>query len=139
MPVREFIAGARIHGPCARIHSDDSNTPKHYELMGPVRKFIAMHKFAGPVREFMPRQKSKQKAINSRALCANPCQKAPENTALLAPARPSEEEIVLHAPTQLRLARSHARHETKTKTKRSRFPGLGCCHKGELATPKPPI
>jgi len=32
---------------------------------------------------------------------------------------------ILHAPAQLRLPRSHARHETKTNTKRSRSSGYG--------------
>ena len=45
-----------------------------------------------------------------------------------APGRPSDRNITRHAPTQLRLARTHGTHdthETKTKTKRSRSPGHG--------------
>ena len=51
--------------------------------------------------------------------------KAPHNTWILAPGRPSDKNNVPHAPTQLRLARTHGTHETKTKTKRSRSPGCG--------------
>ena len=50
---------------------------------------------------------------------------AENNTWILAAGRPSDKDNVLHAPAQLRLARSHARHETKTKTRRSRSPGYG--------------
>ena len=44
------------------------------------------------------------------------------NTRILAPGRPSDKDNGLHAPTQLRLARTHGTHdthETKTNTKRS--------------------
>ena len=50
------------------------------------------------------------------------------NTWILAPGRPSDKDNGLHAPTQLRLARTHGTHgthETKTKTQRSRSPGYG--------------
>jgi len=67
--------------------------------------------------------------------------RAPDNntrTWILAPGRPSDKDNVLHAPAQLRLARSHARHETKTKTKRSRSPGYGG-RTSRTSSPKPPI
>ena len=63
------------------------------------------------------------------------------NTQILSPGRPSVRNITRHAPTQLRLARTHGTHdthETKTKTKRSRSPGYG----GRINrsnSPKPPI
>merc|ERR1711965_771153 len=42
------------------------------------------------------------------------------------PPRPAQEEhSAPRTHSQLRLARSHATHETKTKTKRSRSPGSG--------------
>ena len=44
-----------------------------------------------------------------------------KHTWILAPGRPSDKDNVLHAPAQLRLARTHGTHgthETKTKTKR---------------------
>ena len=117
--------------------------------------------------EFITTKSSQLALINSRSLCANlqqcinnQCSCAPPR-ALLAVVecscfpgnknnlpnsaaehvltRSSQEEIVLLAPAQLRLAPSHARQEAKTKTKRSRSSGLGCCLKGELATPKPPV
>ena len=50
------------------------------------------------------------------------------HTWILAPRRPSDKDNNLHAPTQLRLARTHGTHgthETKTKTKRSLSPGYG--------------
>ena len=51
---------------------------------------------------------------------------ARKHTSIPAPGRPSDRNITRHAPTQLRLARTHGTHdthETKTKTKRSRSPG----------------
>ena len=60
----------------------------------------------------------------------------PEHTSKLAPGSPSGQKHTPHTPTQLRLARSHARHETKTKTKRSRSPAMGGWHKAELAPPR---
>ena len=65
---------------------------------------------------------------------------ARNNTRILSPGRPSVRNITHHAPTQLRLARTHGTHdthETKTKTKRSRSPGYG----GRINrsnSPKPP-
>ena len=53
---------------------------------------------------------------------------ARKHTSIPAPGRPSDRNITRHAPTQLRLARTHGTHdthETKTKTKRSRSPGYG--------------
>jgi hypothetical protein len=50
------------------------------------------------------------------------------HTRILTPGRPNDKNNGLHAPTQLRLARTHGTHdthETKTKTKRSRSPGHG--------------
>ena len=53
----------------------------------------------------------------------------PANTALPPPGSPSKRDIVPHALAQLRfacsLARMHARHETKTKSKRSQSPNYG--------------
>ena len=70
------------------------------------------------------------KPLKTHAYSSNYCsQGGAERTnerALLSLSRPSEEEaLVSHALAQLRLARSHARHETKTKTKRSRSPDSG--------------
>ena len=64
-----------------------------------------------------------QNLLKSTCLCTKVERKVSASTWKRAPRRPSEENIVVHAPAQLRLARSHARHETKTKTKRSRSPG----------------
>ena len=64
-----------------------------------------------------------------------------KHTWILAPGRPSDKDNVLHAPAQLRLARTHGTHgthETKTKTKRSRSPGYGG-RTSRTNSPKPPI
>ena len=81
-------------------------------------------------------------------MCQNPCACAQKITAqrtgstwILAPGRPSDKDNGLHAPTQLRLARTHGTHdthETKTKTKRSRSPGYGG-RTSRTNSPKPPI
>ena len=82
-----------------------------------------------------------QKLLKPTRQCTKNRRQAPRNTWILAPARPSDKDNDLHAPTQLRLARTHGTHgthETKTKTKRSRSPGYG----GRINrsnSPKPPI
>ena len=63
---------------------------------------------------------------------------ARKHTSIPAPGRPSAKNITRHAPTQLRLARTHGTHdthETKTKTKRSRSPGYGGVGQAGLAPP----
>ena len=60
------------------------------------------------------------------------------NTRILAPGRPSDKDNGLYALTQLRLARTHDTHETRTKTKRSRSPGYGG-RTSRTNSPKPPI
>ena len=73
-----------------------------------------------------------QNVLKPMRLCTKTKQKGARNgthaTRILAPGRPSDKDNGLHAPTQLRLARTHGTHdthETKTKTKRSRSPGYG--------------
>ena len=56
-----------------------------------------------------------------------------------APGSTSDKNNAPHAPAQLRLARSHGTHETKTKTKRSRSPGFRGRAQGPTRSPKPPI
>ena len=41
------------------------------------------------------------------------------HTWILAPGRPSDKDNVLHAPAQLRLARTHGTHGTKRKRRRN--------------------
>ena len=79
-----------------------------------------------------------QKLLKPMRLCTKDHRQEDRNTWILAPGRPSDKDNVLHAPAQLRLARSHARHETKTKTKRSRSPGYGG-RTSRTNSPKPPI
>ena len=79
------------------------------------------------------------KSIKTHAYSSNYCSKrSRERTWILAPGRPSDKDNVLHAPAQLRLARTHGTHETKTKTKRSRSPGYGG-RTSRTNSPKPPI
>ena len=80
-------------------------------------------------KELDPSAKSK-KLLKPMRLCTKVKRKDARNTHtwILAPGRPSDKDNGLHAPTQLRLARTHGTHdthETKTKTKRSRSPGYG--------------
>ena len=73
-------------------------------------------------------QQKHQKALKTMQITAKTVRKAARNTRILSPGRPSDKNITRHAPTQLRLARTHGTHdthETKTKTKRSRSPGYG--------------
>ena len=86
--------------------------------------------------------KNGQKPLKPMQITAKTKRKAARkhNTRILSPGRPSDRNITRHAPTQLRLARTHGTHdthETKTKTKRSRSPGYG----GRINrsnSPKPP-
>ena len=82
-------------------------------------------------------QQKHQKPLKPMQITAKMVRKvARTHTSILAPGRPSDKNITRHAPTQLRLARTHGTHdthETKTKTKRSRSPGYGGLPKGELA------
>ena len=69
-----------------------------------------------------------QKLLKPMPPCTKDHRQGDRNTWILAPGRPSDKDNGLHAPTQLRLARTHGTHgthETKTKTKRSRSPGYG--------------
>ena len=86
-----------------------------------------------------------QNVLKPMRLCTKTKRKSarttPRNTRILAPGRPSDKDNGLHAPTQLRLARTHGTHdthETKTKTKRSRSPGYGG-RTSRTNSPKPPI
>ena len=62
-----------------------------------------------------------QKVLKPMRLCTKTKRKGarkPRNTRILAPGRPSDKHNGLHAPTQLRLARTHGTHDThETKTK----------------------
>ena len=72
--------------------------------------------------------KKNKKLLKPMHLCTKVKRKAKRNTRILTPGRPSDKDNDRHAPTQLRLARTHGTHdthETKTKTKRSRSPGYG--------------
>ena len=72
---------------------------------------------------------SKQTGKNIKHIANNPkIRRKPVHAhlSILAPRRSRDQNIDGHAPTQLRLARTHGTydtHETKTKTKRSRHPG----------------
>ena len=69
-----------------------------------------------------------KKRFKPMQITAKTLRKAARNARILSPGRPSDKNITRHAPTQLRLARTHGTHdthETKTKTKRSRSPGYG--------------
>ena len=86
--------------------------------------------------------KNQQKPLNPMQITEKTVRKAArKHPSIPAPGRPSDRNITRHAPTQLRLARTHGTHdthETKTKTKRSRSPGYG----GRINrsnSPKPPI
>ena len=85
--------------------------------------------------------KKQSKTIKTMQITAKTVRKASRKARILSPGRPSVRNITRHAPTQLRLARTHGTHdthETKTKTKRSRSPGYG----GRINrsnSPKPPI
>ena len=72
--------------------------------------------------------KNGQKPLKPMQITAKTVRKAARKARILSPGRPSVRNITRHAPTQLRLARTHGTHdthETKTKTKRSRSPGYG--------------
>ena len=85
-----------------------------------------------PVHKKQSKEHEKQQnVLKPMRLCTTTKRKGARTTwttRILAPGRPSDKDNGLHAPTQLRLARTHGTHdthETKTKTKRSRSPGYG--------------
>ena len=98
-------------------------------------------KARAPVHEKRARPLSK-KLLKPMRLCTKDKRKdAWTHTRILAPGRPSDKDNGLHAPSQLRLARTHGTHgthETKTKTKRNRSPGYGG-RTSRTNSPKPPI
>ena len=72
--------------------------------------------------------KNGQNLLKPMQITAKTLRKAARKARILSPGRPSDKNITRHAPTPLRLARTHGTHdthETKTKTKRSRSPGYG--------------
>ena len=96
-----------------------------------------------PVHKKQAKEHGKQQnVLKPMRLCTKTKRKSTRNgtthTRILAPGRPSDKDNGLHAPTQLRLARTHGTHETKTKTKRSRSPGYGG-RTSRTNSPKPPI
>ena len=71
-------------------------------------------------------QQKHQKPLKPMQITAKTVRKAARNnTRILSPGRLSDKNITRHAPTQLRLARTHGTHETKTKTKQSDLPVMG--------------
>ena len=98
-----------------------------------------------PVHKKRSKEHEKYKnVLKPMRLCTKTKRKGARTTAtprILAPGRPSDKDNGPHAPTQLRLARTHGTHdthETKTKTKRSRSPGYGG-RTSRTNSPKPPI
>ena len=75
-----------------------------------------------------PERKNQKPSILMKLSTKTVRKAARKHPSIPAPGRPSDRNITRHAPTQLRLARTHGTHdthETKTKTKRSRSPGYG--------------
>ena len=78
-----------------------------------------------------------QKLLKTMRLCTKDARKTDRNTSILAPGRPSDKDNGLHAPVQLRLARTHG-----TQRKRRRYeidlPVTGG-RTSRTNSPKPPI
>ena len=105
-----YMAPLKTHAPCHKIYRQGLKT--HPICNDKARSHLT----------------KKQKPLKTHAPVQKISEKTPAHTQMLTPGRPSDKDNGLHAPTQLRLARTHGTHdthETKTKTKRSRSPGYG--------------